>query len=68
MNKPGFRLCDCPNSSPGKISTDTDAHEPGCHIRKKLQTGRYTTNTSVIPSQINDGYSLRLAIGGGFLK
>jgi hypothetical protein len=60
MNKSeiGFRFCECHDSSPGKISTDIDSHEPGCHIRKKLQTGRYTVSTSVIPKEIRDGFVL----------
>lgn len=58
------KLCDCHNSEPGKISLDIFAHESGCHIRKRLQTGRYTVNTSVTPRKISDGFSLGVAIGG----
>jgi hypothetical protein len=57
------KLCDCPNSEPGKVSTDTGAHEPGCHIQKRLQTGRYTVNTSVTPRRLNDGYGLGIVLG-----
>ena len=58
------KLCDCPNSEPGKVNTDIGVHEPGCHIRKRLQTGRYMVNTSVTPQKFNDGCSLGVAIGG----
>ncbi|MFL6359727.1 MAG: hypothetical protein ACJ71P_05995 [Nitrososphaeraceae archaeon] len=58
------KLCDCPNSESGKISANIASHEPGCHIRKRLQTGRYTTNTSVTPRKISDGCSLGVVIGG----
>jgi hypothetical protein len=65
-SKIGFRFCDCSNSSPGKISADIDSHEPGCNIRKKLQTGKYTTNVSVVPRKINDGCSLGVVLGEEF--
>jgi hypothetical protein len=52
------KLCDCPNSQPGKINLDIVAHELDCWIRKRLQSGRFTVNTSVIPKKINDGFSL----------
>ena len=58
------KLCDCPNSESGKISANIASHEPGCHIRKRLQTGRYTTNTSLTPIKISDGCSLGVVIGG----
>jgi hypothetical protein len=58
------KLCDCPNSQPGKINLDIFAHEPGCWIRERLESGKYTVNTSVIPHKIIDGNSLEVAIGG----
>jgi hypothetical protein len=58
------KLCDCPNSEPGKVSADISDHEIGCHIRKRILTGRYTVSTSVIPRKISDGCSLGVAIGG----
>jgi hypothetical protein len=56
-------LCDCPGSEPGKINLDIFAHLPGCHIRKRLQTGRFTINTSVTPAKFNDGCSLGVVLG-----
>jgi hypothetical protein len=58
------KLCDCPNSEPGKINLDIYAHLLGCHIRKRLQTGRFTVNTSITPKKINDGYNLGVVLGG----
>jgi hypothetical protein len=58
------KLCDCPCSEPGKINLDISAHEPGCWIRERLESGKYTVNTSVIPHKIIDGCSLGVAIGG----
>jgi hypothetical protein len=57
------KLCDCPNSQPGKINLDIFAHESGCWIRGRLESGKYTVNTSVIPHIIIDGNSLGVAIG-----
>jgi hypothetical protein len=57
------KLCGCRNSEPGKIKLDIRAHEPRCHIRKRLQTGRYATYTFVTPGEITGGYSLSVAIG-----
>jgi hypothetical protein len=56
------KLCNCPHSEPGKINLDIYAHLPGCHIRKKLQTGRFTINTSVTPAKFTDGCSLGIAL------
>jgi hypothetical protein len=56
------RFCQCPGSEPGKIKIDTSAHESGCWLRKKLLSGRYAMNTSVIPPKIDDGYSLGVAL------
>jgi hypothetical protein len=58
------KLCDCPSSELGKVSSDTRDHETGCHIRKRILTGRYGDDTSVIPRKINDGYSLGVMVGG----
>jgi hypothetical protein len=58
------KLCNCPNSEPGKITADIYAHQTGCHIRGRLKSGRYTVNTSAIPRRISDGCSLGVAIGG----
>jgi hypothetical protein len=57
------KLCDCPGSEPGKINLDINAHLRGCNIRKKLQTGRFTTNISVTPSKFTDGCNLGVALG-----
>jgi hypothetical protein len=57
------KRCDCPNSEPGKVKLDIEAHQYGCHFRKKLQTGQFTVNTSVTPKKINDGYSLGIVLG-----
>ena len=56
------KLCDCPGSEPGKINLDIYAHLSGCWIRKRLQSGRFIVNTSVLPRRINDGYGLGVAI------
>jgi hypothetical protein len=58
------KLCNCPNSEPGKITAHIRAHLPGCHIRQRLKSGRYTVNTSAIPRRIIDGCSLGVAMGG----
>ena len=52
------KLCNCPKSEPGKIS----AHEPGCHIRERLRSSRYTINTSVTPRKFNDGCNLGVVL------
>jgi hypothetical protein len=57
------KLCRCPGSEPGKINLDIFAHEPGCWIRARLESGKYTVNTSVIPHKIIDGNYLGVAIG-----
>ena len=57
------KICNCPRSEAGKVSADIDAHLPGCHIRERLKTGRYTVNISVTPRKITDGCSLGVAIG-----
>jgi hypothetical protein len=57
------KLCNCPGSEPGKIIADIGAHKHGCHIRRRLQTGRYTINISVTPKKISDGYGLGLVLG-----
>jgi hypothetical protein len=57
------KLCDCPNSEPGKVKLDIQAHQQGCHIRKKLQTGQFTITTSVTPRKIRDGYCLGVVLG-----
>jgi hypothetical protein len=57
------KLCYCPSSEPGKINMDIYAHCPGCRIRKRLQTGKFTINTSVTPDKFSDGCSLAVAIG-----
>jgi hypothetical protein len=57
------KFCDCPNSEPGKIRADIGAHLPDCPIRERLQSGRYTVDTSVTPNKFNDGYSLGVALG-----
>jgi hypothetical protein len=57
-------LCYCPHSEPGKVSANISDHKIGCHIRKRLHTGRYTVSTSVMPKKISDGYSLGVVIGG----
>ena len=61
------KLCNCPGSKPGIVSSDIDDHEIGCHIRKRILSGRYGVNTSVIPRKIHDGYSLGVAIGAEVL-
>jgi hypothetical protein len=58
------KVCNCPGSELGKVSADIRAHLPGCHIRERLKTGRYTVNISVTPRKITDGNSLGVAIGG----
>lgn len=58
------KLCNCPGSEPGKVSADIDDHEIGCRVRKRILTGRYGDNTSVLPRGINDGYGLGVVIGG----
>ncbi|MGA7899417.1 MAG: hypothetical protein WCA39_11205 [Nitrososphaeraceae archaeon] len=50
--------CQCHGSEPSKIKIDPSAHEPACWVRKKLTYGLYTTNTSIAPPKIDDGYSL----------
>jgi hypothetical protein len=57
------KLCGCRYSEPGKVSLDTGAHESGCHIRKRLLTGRFTVDTSVTPRKITDRYGLGVALG-----
>ena len=57
------KICNCPNSEPGKVVADIAAYEPGCHIRKRLLTGRYKVSTCVTPGKITDGYSLGIVIG-----
>jgi len=52
-----------PSAKAGIISIDLVAHLPGCKIRKKLQTGQFTINTSVAPRKICDDCSLGIAIG-----
>lgn len=56
------KLCHCPGSEPGKISLDISTHEPGCRIRKRLQSSRFTVNTSVMSKKINDGFSLGVVL------
>jgi hypothetical protein len=56
------RLCNCPNSEPGKISLDICAHESDCWIRKRLLTKHYTVETSVTPEKFNDGYMLGVVV------
>jgi hypothetical protein len=58
------KICNCPGSEPGKVNADIRTHLPGCHIRERLKSGRYTVHTSAIPRRITDGCSLGLAIGG----
>ncbi len=55
------KLCNCPNSEPGKVKIDIDEHLPGCRFRKR--SSRYAMKTSVIPSKIVDGCSLGIALG-----
>jgi hypothetical protein len=57
------KLCDCPNSEPGRVKLDIEAHQYGCHFRKKLQTGHFTINTYVMPKKITDGYNLGIVLG-----
>ena len=57
------KFCNCPNSEPGKISADIRSHLPDCHIRKRLQSGRYTVDTCITPKKISDGYSLCVVLG-----
>jgi hypothetical protein len=57
------KLCNCPNSEPGKVSSDLRDHESGCHIRKRISTGRFGVNTSVVPQKISDGYGLGVVLG-----
>jgi hypothetical protein len=57
------KLCNCPKREPGKVSSDIDAHLPGCHIRKRLQSGQYTINTSAIPHRISSWYGLGIVLG-----
>jgi hypothetical protein len=66
INRPTHKefICHCPNAEPGKIKLDVSAHLPGCWIRKKLLTDRFTVNTSVTPDQFNDGYALGVAVSG----
>jgi hypothetical protein len=59
VNKKQF-LCACPNSKLGIVNLDISAHLPGCWIRKKLLTERFTVDTSVT-QEINDGYCLGVA-------
>jgi hypothetical protein len=54
--------CCCPGSKPGIINIDPLAHLPNCRIRKKLVTGRFTMNTSVVPTKFNDGCELAVAL------
>jgi hypothetical protein len=54
--------CSCPGSEPGKINIDASAHLSGCWIRKRLVTGQYTTDTSIISEQYNDGCSLGVVL------
>lgn len=54
------KLCDCPDSEPGKVKIDTDKHVPGCRFRKR--SSQYATKTSVIPSKIVDGCSLGIML------
>jgi hypothetical protein len=58
------KLCNCHDSKPGIISSELSDHEIGCHIRKRILTGRYAIKTSVIPHRIRDGCSLGVAPGG----
>ena len=58
----GRLLCNCPSSDPGKINLDVYAHEPNCRIRKRLQTKRYTVDTSATPEKFVDGYALGVAV------
>jgi hypothetical protein len=60
-------LCDCPGSEPGKINLDIYVHLPNCHIRKKLQTGTFTVNTSVTPGKFTDGCSLGVVLEEEYL-
>ena len=53
------RLCNCPNSEPGKIKLDISEHLLSCKIRKKIL--RFTDNTFAVPSEISGGYSLGVA-------
>jgi hypothetical protein len=55
------KLCNCSFSEPGKINLDIYAHQANCWIRKKLQTKRYTVDTSVTPEKFTDGYALGVA-------
>ena len=57
------KLCRYPDSEPGKINLDISADDSGCWIRERLESGKYTVKTSVIPRKIIDGNSLGVAIG-----
>lgn len=57
----GVRRCKCPSADPGKIVIDISAHLPGCWLRKRLLSKRFTIDTSAIPSECNDGYQLGVA-------
>jgi len=59
-----IKLCNCRGSEPEKVSCDVRDHEIRCHIRKRILSGHYTTNTSVLPKRIDDGYCLGVIIGG----
>jgi hypothetical protein len=57
------KLCDCPHSKPGIVSSELEAHEPECRFWKKIRSGRFAINTSVVPPKIKDGYGLGVVIG-----
>jgi hypothetical protein len=57
------KFCDCPGSEPRKIIANVNAHLPGCRYRKL--SSRYTTNESVVPDKIVDGYSLGVVLREG---
>lgn len=51
-------FCGCPNSEPGKIKIDLQAHLEGCWIRKTLLTKRYTVDTFAVPTKWTDDFNL----------
>jgi hypothetical protein len=57
------KLCNCPNNEPGKIKLNIEYHQYGCRFWKKIWSGLFAVNTSVVPPKIKDGYGLGVVIG-----
>jgi hypothetical protein len=56
------RRCGCPGSGVGKIKLDASAHQASCWVRKRIATKGYVSDTSVVPTERNDGYALGVAV------